>query len=75
MGQRIGPIFKGQEVQEEKKAHKKICNLYEQQENMQFIQTVYFLASFLLFLDFLPLEDGTNAMSRTIGKGLPFDAA
>jgi hypothetical protein len=25
-------------------------------------------------LDFLALEDGTNTLSRNVGKGLPFDA-
>jgi hypothetical protein len=30
---------------------------------------------FLLFLDFLTLEDGTNTLSRNIGKGLPLNAA
>ena len=41
-GQHIGPIFKGQEVQEE---------------------------------DFFTLEDGTDRLSRNVGKGLPLDAA
>jgi hypothetical protein len=27
------------------------------------------------FLDFLTLEDGTDTLSRNVGKGLPFDAA
>ena len=40
-GQRIGSIFKGLEVQEEK--------------------------------DFLTLEDGSDTLSRNIGKGLPLD--
>jgi hypothetical protein len=46
-GQPLGPIFKGQEVQEEN----------------------------LFFLDFLTLEDGTDRLSRNVGKGLPLDAA
>jgi hypothetical protein len=29
----------------------------------------------LLFLDFLTLEDGTDTLSRNVGKGLPLDAA
>jgi hypothetical protein len=33
------------------------------------------LAGFLLFLDFLTLEDGNDTLSRNIGKGLPLDAA
>jgi hypothetical protein len=33
------------------------------------------LAGFLLFLDFLALEDRTDTLSRNVGKGLPFDAA
>jgi hypothetical protein len=40
-GQRIGTIFKGQEVQEEKKAD---------------------------VLDILTIEDGTDALSRNVGK-------
>jgi hypothetical protein len=28
-----------------------------------------------LFLDFLTLEDGTDRLSRNVGKGLPLDAA
>jgi hypothetical protein len=28
-----------------------------------------------IFLDFLALEDGTDTLSRNVGKGLPFDAA
>jgi hypothetical protein len=41
----IGPIFKGQDVQEEKN------------------------------LDFLTLKDGTDTLSRIVGKGLPLGAA
>jgi hypothetical protein len=33
------------------------------------------VAGFLLFLDFLTLEDGTDTLSRNVGKGLPLDAA
>jgi hypothetical protein len=29
----------------------------------------------LLFLDFFTLEDGTDTLSRNVGKGLPLDAA
>jgi hypothetical protein len=29
----------------------------------------------LFFLDFLTLEDGTDTLSRNVGKGLPLDAA
>jgi hypothetical protein len=29
----------------------------------------------LFFLDFMTLEDGTDALSRNFGKGLPHDAA
>jgi hypothetical protein len=32
-------------------------------------------AGFLLFLDFLTLEDGTDTLSRNVGKRLPLDAA
>jgi hypothetical protein len=28
-----------------------------------------------VFYDFLNLEDGTDTLSRNVGKGLPFDAA
>jgi hypothetical protein len=31
-------------------------------------------SSFLFFLDFLTLEDGTDTLCRNVGKGLPFDA-
>jgi hypothetical protein len=27
------------------------------------------------FLDYLTLKDGTNRLSRNVGKGLPLDAA
>jgi hypothetical protein len=43
LGQRVSPIFKGQEFQEEK--------------------------------DFLTLEDGTDTLSRNVGKHLPLDVA
>jgi hypothetical protein len=46
-GQRIGPIFKGQEVQEKK----------------------------FFSLDFLALEDGTDTLSRNVGKELSLDPA
>jgi hypothetical protein len=32
------------------------------------------LADFLIFLDFLIPEDGTDILSRNVGKGLSFDA-
>ena len=51
--QRICPIFKCQEVQEEKKDGKTVQ----------------------AGLDFLILEDGTDTLSRNVGKGLPLDAA
>jgi hypothetical protein len=39
------------------------------------LDLAHFLVSFFLFLDFLTLEDGTETLSRNVGKGLPFDAA
>jgi hypothetical protein len=41
----------------------------------QCIGSIFKSQEVLFFLDFLTLEDGTDTLSRNVGKGLPFDAA
>jgi hypothetical protein len=63
LGQCIGPIFKGQDVQEEE-----FLTLEDGTDELS-----QNFGKGLPFKDFLTLEDGTSGLSGNVSKGLPFD--
>jgi hypothetical protein len=80
-GKRIGPIVEGQEVcnplptfREKYRSHRRGSRSLQSFTDVSG-QRIGPILKDQEVLDFLTLEDGTDTLSRNVGKGLPLDAA